>query len=66
MRPRNLIGLEWMERIEDETSGWSDAFETEKGIVFIDLPLIMTIIQQDLSALNSRSAKVRAVIAPRK
>ena len=65
MRPRNLIGLEWMEGIEDESSGWSDGFETEKRVAFIDLPLIMT-IQQDLSALNSRSAKVRAVIAPRK
>ena len=61
MRPRNLIGLEWMEGIEDETSGWSDAFDTEKGVVFIDLPLIMT-IEHDLSALNSRPALVRAVM----
>ena len=61
MRPRNLIGLEWMEGIEDETSGWSDAFDTEKGVVFIDLPLIMT-IERDLSALNSRPAQVRAVM----
>ena len=60
MRPRNLIGLEWMEGIEDETSGWSDAFDTEKGVVFIDLSLIMT-IERDLSALNSRPAQVRAV-----
>ena len=30
MRPRNLIGLEQMEGIEDETSGWSDIFGTEK------------------------------------
>ena len=41
-QPRNLIGLKWMEGIEDETSGWSDPFHTEKGVVFIDLPLIMT------------------------
>ena len=61
MRPRNLIGLEWMEGIEDETSGWSDALDTEKGVVFIDLPLIMT-IERDLSALNSRPAQVRAVM----
>ena len=27
MRPRNLIGLEWMEGIEDEMSGWSNAFD---------------------------------------
>ena len=50
-----------MEGIEDETSGWSDAFDTEKGVVFIDLPLIMT-IEHDLSALNSRPAQVRAVM----
>ena len=61
MRPRNLIGLEWMEGIGDGTSGWTDAFETEKGVVFIDLPLTMT-IDRDLSALNSRLAQVRAVM----
>ena len=43
MRPRNLIGLEWMEGMEDETCGCSDAFNTEKSVVFIDLPLTMTI-----------------------
>ena len=31
MQPRNLIGLKWMEGIEDKTSRWSDAFETDKG-----------------------------------
>ena len=61
MRPRNLIGLEWMEGIGDGTSGWTDAFETEKGVVFIDLPLTMT-IERDLAALNSRPAQVRAVM----
>ena len=30
MQPKNLIGLEWMEGIGDRTSGWTDAFETEK------------------------------------
>ena len=54
MQPRNLIGLEWM---EDETSGWSDVFDTEKGVVFIDLPFTMT-IDCDLSALNCRPAQV--------
>ena len=29
MWPRKLIGLEWMKGIEDETSGWSDAVDTE-------------------------------------
>ena len=38
MRSRNLIGLEWMEGIKNKTSGRSDAFDTEKGVVFIDLP----------------------------
>ena len=61
MRPRNLIGLEWMEGMEDETSGWSDAFDTEKGVVLIDLTLTMT-IDHDLSPLNSRPAQVRAVM----
>ena len=59
MRPKNLIGLQWMEGIGDGTSGWTDAFETEKGVVFIDLPLT---IERDLSALNSRPAEVRAVM----
>ena len=36
MSPRNLIGLEWMERLDDQTSGWCDAFEIEKGVTFID------------------------------
>ena len=61
MQPRNLIGLEWLEGIGDDTSGWTDAFETEKGFVFIDLPLTMA-IGHDLSALNSRPAQVRAVM----
>ena len=61
MRPRNLIGLQWMERMRDGTSGWTDAFETEKGVAFIDLPLTMT-TERDLSALNSRPAQVRAVM----
>ena len=47
MPPRNFIGLQWMERKEDETSPWSDAFETEKGVVLIDLALRKT-IEHDL------------------
>ena len=47
--------------MEDETSGWSDAFDTEKGVVFIDLPLTMT-IERDLSALNSRPAQFRTAM----
>ena len=50
-----------MEEIEDETSGWSDTFDTEKGVVFIDLSLKMT-TECDLSALNSRPAQVRAIM----
>ena len=47
--------------MEEETSGWSNAFDTEKGVVFIDLSLTIT-IEHDLSALNSRPAQVRAVM----
>ena len=47
--------------MEGETSGWSDAFDTEKSVVFVDLPLTMT-IERDLSALNSRPAQFRAVM----
>ena len=50
-----------MEGMEDKTSGWSDAFDTEKGVAFIDLALTMT-IDRDLSALNSRPAQVREVM----
>ena len=61
IRPKNLTGQEWMEGMKGEGSGWSFAFRTEKGVVFIDLPLIMS-IERDLSALNSRPAQVRAVV----
>ena len=50
-----------MEGIEDGTSGWSDAFETEKGVAFKDLPLTMT-IECNLSALNTRPTQARAVM----
>ena len=55
MHHRNL---EWIEGIGDGTSGWTDAFETEKGVVFIDLPLTMS-TDRDLSVLNSRPAQVK-------
>ena len=61
MQPRNLMGLGWMEGIEDETSGWANAFDTGKGVAFIDLPLAMT-TEFDFSALNFRPAHVRAVM----
>ena len=41
--------------------GWPDVFETERGVVFIGLPLTMT-IEHDLSALNTRPAQVKAVM----
>ena len=52
MQRRDLIGLEQMEGIEDETSHWSDAFDTDKGIVFTDLSLTIR-IERDLPALNT-------------
>ena len=45
----------------NETYGWSYGFDTEKGVVFIDLPLTIT-IATDLSVLSSRPAQVRAVM----
>ena len=47
--------------MENATSGWSDAFDTEKGVVLIDLPLTMT-IEHGLSTMNSRPAQIRAVM----
>ena len=52
-----MIGLGWM----DEISVWVDALDTEKGVVFIDLPLTVT-IECDLAAQNSRPAQVGAVM----
>ena len=59
MQPKYLIGLEWTGGIREETSDWTDTFETEKGVVFIDLPLTMA-VEHDLSSLNSRPTQVRA------
>ena len=55
------IGLEWLEGIGDKTYGWTDDFEAEECVVLKVLPLKMT-IEYDFSALNSRSAQVRAVM----
>ena len=48
-----------MKRRGDET--WPDFFETEKGVVFIDLPLTMT-TERDFSALNSTPTQVKTVM----
>ena len=56
MRPRNWSRVK---RRGDET--WPDFFETEKGVVFIDLPLTMT-IERDFSALNSTPTQVKTVM----
>ena len=61
MQPENLTALECMGKMEDEDSGQSVAFETEKGVDFMDLTLTMT-IELDLPALNSSPAQVRAVV----
>ena len=61
IKTRTLIGPEWMKEIGGETSGWTDAFETEKCVVFIDLPLTMT-TECDLSVLNCRPGQFRAVM----
>ena len=55
MQPRNLIGLQCMEGIGDESSGGTDALKIENGVVSMELPLTM-ITEHDLSALNSRPA----------
>ena len=60
IQPKNVIGLEWMGVIKDVKSDGSLGNETEKGVVFIDLPLMITMLL-DLSALNVRSAPFRAI-----
>ena len=53
--PSNLACLEWMERMKDVKWDGSVDDETEKGVVFIDLPLMITIFL-DLSALKVKPA----------
>ena len=50
-----------MEGIKDVKSDSSLGDETEKGVVFIDLPLMITILL-DLSALKVRPAQFRAIV----
>ena len=50
-----------MEGMKDVKSDGSLADETEKGVVFIDLPLMMTMLL-DLSALKVRPAHFRAIV----
>ena len=50
-----------MEGMKDVKSDGSFADETEKGAVFIDLPLMITMLL-DLSALTVRPAHFRAIV----
>ena len=50
-----------MEVIKDVKSDGSLGDETEKGVVFIDLPLMITMLL-DLSALKVRPAQFRAIV----
>ena len=50
-----------MEGIKDVKSDGSLGDETEKGVVFIDLPLMKTMLP-DLSALKVRPAHFRAIV----
>ena len=50
-----------MEGIKDVKSDGSLSDETEKGVVFIDLPLMITMLL-DLSALKVRPAQFRAIV----
>ena len=61
IRPKNLTGLEWMEGMNDVESYDSFGDERQKGAVFIDLPLMATIIL-DLPGLKIMPAHFRAII----
>ena len=50
-----------MEGIKDVKSDSSLGDKTEKGVVFIDLPLMITMLL-DLSALKVRPAQFRAIV----
>ena len=50
-----------MDGIKDIKSDGSLGDEIEKGVVFIDLPLMMTMLL-DLSALEVRPAQFRAIV----
>ena len=59
--PKNLTGLEWMEGMKDVKPHGSVGDETEKGVVFIDLPLMVTMVL-DFSALKIRPVHLRAIV----
>ena len=61
IRPKNLTGLEWMEGMKDVKSDGSLGDETEKGVVFIDLPLMITMLLE-LAAVKVRPAHFKAII----
>ena len=63
IKPGNFIGLERMESIQDETSVEFFGFDTERGVVLIDLPLIMTILL-DFSAQKSKPAQFKVSVHP--
>ena len=50
-----------MEGIKDVKSDGSLGDDTEKGVVFIDFPLMITMLL-DLSALKVRPAQFRAIV----
>ena len=50
-----------MEGIKDVKSDGSLGYETEKGVVFIELRLMITVLL-DLSALKVRPAQLRAIV----
>ena len=42
IQPKNLAGLKWMEGIKNVKSNGSLGHETDKGEMFIDFPLMIT------------------------
>ena len=60
IQPKNLTGLEWMEGIKNVKSDGSLGDKREKGVVFINLPFMITMLL-DLSALKVRPAQFRAM-----
>ena len=61
IQSKNLTGLEWMEGMSSVKWDGSVGDETEKEIVFIDLPLMITMLL-DLPALKIRLAYFSAVV----
>ena len=61
IQSKNLTGLEWMEGMSNVKWDGSVGDETEKEIVFIDLPLMITMLL-DLPALKIRLAYFSAVV----